>query len=220
MATPRSQRVAIWIIAVVLGVGTIGSFFVLIISNQNQTEKSNRMQQETTEFQEQYQKNQQAWASELSDKYFKQFSDYKTKVNKFDSKSVDKLETKDLKKGSGEEVSDDTSYHAYYIGWNPRGVIFDSSIEDKSLRAPLEVTPASGLIEGWKQGVKGMKKGGVRLLTIPSDLGYGAQSQGDDIPANTPLKFIVMIIEDPEPVEVPEISDELSRYLMQQQPMQ
>ena len=64
-----------------------------------------------------------------------------------------------------------------------------------------------GLIEGWSEGLKGMKVGGIRELSIPADKAYGAQgsvNQEDSsktIGPNTPLKFIVMLI--PEFEEIP-----------------
>ena len=59
------------------------------------------------------------------------------------------------------------------------------------------------MIEGWKKGLVGMKIGGVRELSIPSDLAYGKNGSGEKIPADTPLKFIVMAI--PQPEEIPEV---------------
>lgn len=213
MATPRSQRVAIWVIAIVLAVGTIGSFFVLIVANNNEKEKDTRIQKELDDFQAKYQADQDKQAAELSKKYFKDFSNYSSLAKPFKAASVTKLEKRDIKKGSGDAIKEGDSYFAYYIGWNPRGVIFDSSLDDKSLKQPLE---GSGqLIKGWNEGVIGMKKSGVRELTIPADQAYGSQKQSDDIPANTPLKFVIMIIEDPDPVSMPEMSDELSKYMVQ-----
>jgi len=96
-------------------------------------------------------------------------------------------------------VTGTTVFAAYYIGWNPKGKVFDQSIDTttNTLKAPLDVATgldSASLISGWKEGMKGMKIGGVRVLTIPSDKAYGETAQGDDIPANTPLKFVVMAI--------------------------
>lgn len=73
------------------------------------------------------------------------------------------------------------------------------------------------MIKGWSQGVIGMKIGGVRELTIPYDLAYGETGSGDKIPANTPLKFVIMLIEQPETIVQPEPSDELVKYYQQTQ---
>lgn len=82
---------------------------------------------------------------------------------------------------------------AFYIGWNPKGKVFESSIKGESLSRPLDVTPGY-LLSGWYSGVDGMKMGGVREITLPSDLAYGETGKGDDIPPNTPIKFIVLAI--------------------------
>ena len=48
-----------------------------------------------------------------------------------------------------------------------------------------------------------MKIGGVRVVSIPSALGYGSEDQGT-IPANSPLKFVIMLIDKPEEIEMSE----------------
>jgi FKBP-type peptidyl-prolyl cis-trans isomerase len=115
--------------------------------------------------------------------------------------------------GDGSEITTKTDYSAYYIGWNPKGVLFDQSIDKDALKAPLTVAAGSSMIVGWKEGVLGMKVGGVRELTLPSSMAYGATGSGENIPANTPLKFIVMII--PKVTDVP-ISPELLQYYQSQ----
>ena len=110
--------------------------------------------------------------------------------------------------GDGDEVNDDTPVAMYYIGWNPTGIVFDQSINDGKLKAPRAVAdgPANAsVIEGWQKGLVGMKIGGVRELTIPSAMAYGEAGQGDDIPANTPLKFVVMAISPVEEVPMPQV---------------
>jgi FKBP-type peptidyl-prolyl cis-trans isomerase len=112
----------------------------------------------------------------------------------FDVASVgDKVTTTDLVPGDGADITKDTKYQAYYIGWNPKGKTFDSSFSSDKLKAPIDTSQGS-MISGWTTGVAGMKVGGVREITIPSDLAYGDKGSGDDIPPNTPIKFVVMII--------------------------
>lgn len=193
MATPKSQRIGIWVIAVVLLVGTLGSFAVMILEGKNSQSDQAQQQKLIEEYQKQLAE-QQKQADELSAKYYGDFSQYKDKPAAFDMNQVgDKVTTSDLKQGDGAEITADTKYQAYYIGWNPKGKTFDSSISGEKLKAPIDTTTTT-TIEGWTQGVVGMKVGGVREITIPSDLAYKDQGSGDDIPPNTPLKFIVMVI--------------------------
>lgn len=190
MATPKSQRIGIWIIAVVMLVGTIGSFVVMILANQN---NANDQAAQTKALAE-YQKQLDAETTKLSDKYYPVFSEYKNAAAAFDKDAVGSdVATNDLKVGDGAEITKDSKYQAYYIGWNPRGKSFDSSFSGDKLKAPID-TSQTGLIDGWNEGVVGMKVNGVREITIPSDKAYGEQGSGEDIPANTPIKFIVMII--------------------------
>jgi len=145
---------------------------------------------------EEYKKQQaeaQKEADALSAKYYDQFKQYQSTPAAFDASSVgDKVTTNDIVTGTGADITKDTTYKAYYIGWTPKGKVFDSSIDGTKLKEPLDTSTMS-LISGWSQGVVGMKVGGVREMTIPSDLAYGEQGN-DSIPPNTPIKFIVMVI--------------------------
>lgn len=196
MATPKSQRIGIWVIAVVMLVGTIGSFAVMVLASDNDRKEQAEQQKIYEEYQKEMEK-QQAEAKKLATTHYPIFEAYESTPKQFDPKTVgSKVVKKDLKVGSGAEIKDGDGYVAYYIGWNPDGKTFDSSFEGGSLKAPLETTGTSGeLIPGWEQGVIGMKVGGVRQLTIPAKLAYDDQSPSEDIPANSPLKFIVYIIE-------------------------
>jgi FKBP-type peptidyl-prolyl cis-trans isomerase len=198
MATPKSQRIGIWIIAIVMLVGTVGSFAVMILANKNAKIDQEQQAKQQEELYEEYKKQmeeQVKQADELSVKYYPLFQAYKTSPAEFDQAIVtDKVLTSDLVAGDGATITKDTKYKAYYIGWNPRGKMFDSSFDGDKLKAPID-TALVNLIQGWSDGVIGMKVGGVREMTIPSDLAYGDKGSGDDIPPNTPIKFIVMIIE-------------------------
>ena len=78
------------------------------------------------------------------------------------------------------------------------------------MTVPLD--PSAGMIEGWNQGVIGMKLGGVRLLTISGPLAYGDTQQicGE---YNAPLKFIVLAIERDEALE--KLNSELDAISME-----
>ncbi len=206
MATSNAQRIGIWVIAVVMAVGTIGSFFVVILANDNakidQASQASKQEELNKKYQE-YQDKVSAQADELSKTHYPVFVAYKDKVAPFNKADVTSVTTEDLKIGDGEEIQDGTKYSAYYIGWNPEGKIFDQSIDGEKLKSPIS---GSGLIEGWTEGVKGMKIGGVRIITIPADKAYGDKGQGDDIPPHTPLKFLVYAIASPEEIPIPDFS--------------
>lgn len=207
MATPKGQRIGILIITIVMIVGTLGSFIVMIIANENARKDQIAYQKYQEEYQkkiEAYKKKLQVQSDEMSTKYYPIFSPYATRVGAFDRDSVKELKTEDLLVGDGDEIKDGTKYAAYYIGWTADGKIFDQSIAGDKLKAPFDAS--AGAIKGWVEGVKGMKIGGVRQLTIPSEKAYGDKAQTNDqgketIPANSPLQFIVMAV--PTPPEIP-----------------
>ena len=203
MATRKSQRIVIWVISIVMLVGTVGGFIAMMAAPGNEAKQQAALEAAQTEWQEA----QAAQAKELSDRYFEQFSAQSSRVGEFSAEGITELKTEDLVVGDGDEVKGDTKIAAYYLGWNPSGKIFDGSIDGDSLKAPSAVDgPAdAAVIEGWQKGLVGMKIGGIRELTIPSDLAYGETGSGEDIPANTPLKFIVMAIPPVEEVEMPQV---------------
>ena len=214
MAASRGQRIGIWIIAAFMLVGTVGSFIAIVLANQNAGVDQARIDEQTAQYQKDYTAYQEkvaAQAAQLSGVYYGTFSQYASRPAAFDAASVKELKTEDIVVGTGADVTATSSFTAYYIGWNPTGKVFDQSIEGTALKAPFTASPG-GVIAGWTAGAAGMKVGGVRELTIPSDQAYGAAGSGDDIPANTPLKFILMIIPTPETIEQPEMPQELINY--------
>lgn len=113
---------------------------------------------------------------------------------------VDKLAMIDQKVGTGAEAKDGMDVLVHYTGWlydenakDKHGAKFDSS---RDHGAPFNFTLGAGrVIEGWDQGVVGMRVGGKRTLLIPAALGYGANGAGDDIPPNASLVFDVELID-------------------------
>jgi len=214
LKTSPRQRIVIVVVALLMLFSTC-ALYVGIVLNYGSTGSTNNnlTSEEQARYDEllsEYNDKVQKQTKELSDKYFETFKQYKGNVKSFNAASVDNIQTEDLKIGNGETVSDKdfSNYSAYYIGWLSDETVFDSSFDDfdnpTSLKSPL--SGATSLIEGWGLGIVGMRIGGVRLVTIPSALAYGEQGQGDAIPANSPLKFIIMLI---DPVEEVAASDEL-----------
>ena len=104
------------------------------------------------------------------------------------------LVIEDLVIGEGNEAQDFNKVVVNYTGTLDDGSIFDSSL--KPGRTPFTFTLGAGsVIKGWDLGVKGMKVGGKRKLTIPSDLGYGDNGAGNVIPPGATLIFEVELLE-------------------------
>ncbi len=107
------------------------------------------------------------------------------------------LQYEDIECGSGEEVERGDSVVVHYVGTLENGKKFDSS---RDRRQPFEVAIGMGLvIQGWDEGIPGMREGGIRKLTIPPELGYGAAGAPPTIPKNATLIFEVEVLEIKEP---------------------
>lgn len=98
----------------------------------------------------------------------------------------------DLVMGEGDEAVSGKSVTVHYTGTLENGSKFDSSVDrGQPFSFPLG---AGRVIKGWDMGVEGMKVGGKRKLTIPSELGYGASGVGGVIPPNATLIFEVELL--------------------------
>ena len=118
----------------------------------------------------------------------------------------DGLKVIDLKVGTGDTAKLGMIVSMQYTGWLTNGTMFDTSRQ--AGRTPLKVLlsqdpglcqnppPAADytcVIQGWVEGIPGMKVGGTRKLMIPPDLAYGSKGQGS-IPANATLVFAVELL--------------------------
>jgi len=95
--------------------------------------------------------------------------------------------------GDGNEIIKHSKIKVHYIGTLEDGTVFDSSY-DRNKPFSFQIGLRQ-VIEGWEQGLLGMKVGGKRTLLIPSELAYGEIGGGDLIPPNANLIFDVEIID-------------------------
>ena len=102
----------------------------------------------------------------------------------------------DITVGNGGEAVAGMHISVHYTGWlfndGKQGAKFDSS---KDRGQPFDFPLGAGhVIKGWDEGFAGMKVGGVRKLTIPPEMGYGARGAGGVIPPNATLLFEVELL--------------------------
>ncbi len=109
-----------------------------------------------------------------------------------------KLITHDLVPGTGQTVTAGQTITVNYVGIVCKtGKIFDASwTRHQTFTTPLAPSSASGsgVIEGWVQGISGMKVGGRRELIIPASLAYKQAGSPPTIPPNATLIFDVDLL--------------------------
>ena len=213
LKTSWKTRIIIGIIAFLMLFSTVAVYALIVLSNENKKSKSAATSEELAKVEEELEKKRgeaEALTDKLSEKHLGTLKKYRSLVKSYNAQSVNNagLKTKDLVKGNGAEITADTEYYSYYIGWCADESVFDSSFDSwesaKSLVAPIQYTPnESSFVTGWEEGVIGMKLGGVREIDVPGELAYGETREicGG---TNSPLKFIVY------PVEV---SDEYKKVI-------
>ena len=103
------------------------------------------------------------------------------------------LKVETVKQGNGAVAKTGDAVTVNYTGTLIDGTKFDSSLNPG--RTPFQFTLGQNrVIQGWELGVLGMKVGEKRKLTIPPELGYGAQGAGAVIPPNATLIFEIDLL--------------------------
>ncbi len=96
-----------------------------------------------------------------------------------------------MREGAGQTAKSGDSVEMHYTGTLADGKKFDSSLDRKQ---PLPLTLGTGaVIQGWDEGIPGMKVGEKRKLIIPPNLGYGERGKGS-VPPNATMTFEVELI--------------------------
>jgi peptidylprolyl isomerase len=113
----------------------------------------------------------------------------KPEVDFQDGPAPTELVIKDLIEGEGAQAKPGGLVEVHYVGVEyDSGEQFDSSWD----RGEAIEFPLRGLIQGWQEGIPGMKEGGRRQLTIPPALAYG-ESGGHELAGKT-LVFVIDLI--------------------------
>lgn len=117
----------------------------------------------------------------------------KPEVDFYDGDPPTELEVTDLALGEGAEAKPGDRVLVHYVGVAlSTGEEFDASY---NRGAPLDFPLGAGrVIQGWDQGVAGMKVGGRRRLVIPPHLGYGDRGAGGVIKPGETLIFVVDLV--------------------------
>lgn len=98
----------------------------------------------------------------------------------------------DILVGRGSDAASGKRVQVAYTGWLADGVMFDQSPTGR----PYAFLLGRGqVIQGWDEGVAGMRVGGRRLLVIPPGLAYGRRSPGAGIPPYATLVFDVRLVQ-------------------------
>lgn len=100
------------------------------------------------------------------------------------------LQIVDTVTGTGREIKKGDTITVNYTGKLTDGSIFDSSSEPFTTQIGV-----GNVIKGWDEGLIGMKTGGKRTLTIPSDMAYGKAGSPPAIPPDATLIFAIELLE-------------------------
>ncbi len=180
--TKIHQRIFATVAAFVFLLSVVG-FTVLVIADASKKKNApsaadlQALQKQVEEQGQQEQPKEETGANKLQGTTLANF----TAIEK-----VDELKIVDLVPGTGDEVKAGATVSAHYTGAVAKtGKIFESS-KDRGQPATF---PLANVIQGWQEGVPGMKVGGTRRLIIPAAKAYGEQSPSEDIPANSDLVF-------------------------------
>jgi FKBP-type peptidyl-prolyl cis-trans isomerase len=111
--------------------------------------------------------------------------------------TVGGVEYKDLKPGTGEraEVGDVATLH--FTGWLEEKGGKGRELYDTHTRGDTVsfVIGTDKVMQGWNEGVIGMRPGGKRLVKVPPELGYGSRGVQDFVPPNAALIFVIDLLE-------------------------
>jgi FKBP-type peptidyl-prolyl cis-trans isomerase len=104
--------------------------------------------------------------------------------------AINELQIEDITPGTGKECPPGATVEVHYAGTLMDGTKFDSSYD----RGESITFPLGNLIQGWQEGIPGMKVGGKRKLTIPYAKAYGERGIPGAIPPKSDLVFEIELL--------------------------
>lgn len=222
LKTSLKQRIFIGVIAILMLGSMIAGYALIVAGGSSSSASTGEESQISEEKAQQYADEYEEKVAEFKEKTkgdYDKFIQYKSEIKAYNETTANEggVQVKDLKEGSGKTLTtEDSDYLAYYVGWCADETVFDSSFDDNdNPTAFAKVLDASlGMIEGWVQGVDGMKLGGVRRITVPGELAYGDSMEicGG---YNKPLRFLVMAVAKDDPLKT--LAQELDTAYMKVQ---
>ena len=222
LKTSMKQRIFIGVIAILMLGSMIAGYALIVAGGSSSSVSTGEESQISEEKAQQYAEEYEEKVAEFKEKTkgdYDKFIQYKSEIKAYNETTANEggVQVKDLKEGSGKTLTtEDSDYLAYYVGWCADETVFDSSFDDNdSPTAFAKGLDASlGMIEGWAQGVDGMKLGGVRRITVPGELAYGDSMEicGG---YNKPLRFLVMAVAKEDPLKT--LAQELDTAYMKVQ---
>lgn len=219
LKTSPKQRFFIILIAVIMLGSVIASYAAIVLAGGSSSGTDEGISEEKIAEYEATYAAKQAEFSEAAQDDYEQFIAYKSEIHAYNETSANEngVQTKDLVVGDGAEITGtDSEYLAYYVGWCADETVFDSSFDDNDEPTAFAkvLDPSLGMIDGWSEGVKGMRIGGIRRITMPGEKAYGDAMEicGG---YNKPLRFLVMAVAKEDPLL--SLSEELDEAYMRYQ---
>lgn len=190
-STSKAQRIGIWVIAIVMAIGTLVSFFIFLLPTSNIPPKTDQQKDYERQLAE-FQKQQELCPSgPVEDK---KLDPAPTVPELTAAGDIAELRTEDITVGDGDTVASGDCVELFYHGVLASDAKAFAGGDNYAEGVPYR-SATTGFVPGFAEGVVGMKVGGERKIYIPSDLAYGANPpEGGDIPQNADLVFVVRII--------------------------
>ena len=113
--------------------------------------------------------------------------------------NLSELQKITIKEGEGREIQKGDIAYVIYAGLLPDGTVFDSNAQTgQAVGFPIG---EGAVIKGWDEGLIGVKEGSEVILDIPASLAYGEKGVPGRIPANSPLRFDILVVKVLSPEE-------------------